>query len=284
MSVEDEPPAVLLRGLGKDHASGWRGGVVRALDRLDMRIDRGQVYGLLGANGSGKSTTLKLIMGLQSPTRGTCEVLGGTPACPAIRRRMGFLPESPGFYRHLTGSEMVTICGRLSGLQGVELRGRVAAVLELVGLAEAGKLRIGTYSRGMVQRIGLAQALVHDPELLVCDEPTAGIDPVGVVQMMEVIARLKASGKTVLLTSHLLTEVVEVCDRVAILQQGRLIAEGELAGLMADRQPEVIVRGLGEKDEQDLREWLLPRGGIVEPAGMTGRQLQHLFRSKTGEH
>lgn len=281
MSGSDTTPALLLRGLGKDYPAGWRGATVRAVGQLDLRIERGQIYGLLGPNGSGKSTTLKLILGLQSPTRGACEILGEPWAHAAARRRIGYLPESPGFYRHLTGEEAMEFFGRLSGLNGATLGSRVTAALALVGLADVAGRRIGAYSRGMLQRLGLAQALVHDPELLVLDEPTTGVDPAGVAQMAELLRRLKAQGKTVLLTSHLLAEVAAICDRIAILDRGRLVAEGRLAELLADGAGRaLVVRGLSEGDECELRQWLETRGGVLESNGATP-SLQRFFLEKT---
>jgi ABC-2 type transport system ATP-binding protein len=281
MNGDPEVSVVRLCGLGKDYPAPWGGDVLRALDQLELRVGRGEVCGLLGPNGSGKSTTLKLILGLQTPTRGTCEVFGEPASRARVRHRIGFLPESPAFYRYLTGAEVVAFFGKLTGLRGAALRKRVEAAVAAVGMTEAANRRVGTYSRGMVQRIGLAQALVHEPELLVLDEPTAGVDPAGAVLIASLIADLKARGTAVVLTSHLLAEVVEVCDRVAILHRGRLVVDGSLPELLTAGGRGVVVRGLDAGGEDELRRWVETRGGATEPAGLASGRLQRLFLEKT---
>jgi ABC-2 type transport system ATP-binding protein len=199
-----------------------------ALRGLTLDIPAGHVYGLLGPNGSGKSTTLKILLGLVTPTSGTSEIFGVTSDLVASRVDVGFLPENPYFYKFLTGAETISFYGKLCGLGGRALKERVMELLDLVDLTEAGDRRVGSYSKGMLQRIGLAQAMVHDPRLLILDEPTAGVDPAGSRQIRDLILQLKARGKTILLTSHLLEQVQEVCDRVGILAKGRLVREGSL--------------------------------------------------------
>ena len=196
---------------------------VLALRDLSLEIPAGIVYGLLGPNGSGKSTTLKILLGLVSPTSGSAEIFGVPSSEVSSRIDVGFLPENPYFYKFLTGAETISFYGRLCGLSGRNLRNRVDELLDLVDLTEAGGRRISGYSKGMLQRIGLAQAMVHDPRLLILDEPTAGVDPAGSRQIRDLFLRLKTRGKTVLLTSHLLEQVQEVCDRVGILATGRLV-------------------------------------------------------------
>ncbi len=225
-------PAVELRGLVKDFPIGLRGVKLRAVDKLDLRVEAGQVFGLLGPNGSGKSTTIKIILGLLEPTQGSAAVFGLPPGEIASRVDVGYLPESPNFYRHLTGRELVRFYARICGLGGDSLAARVHEVVTLVGLNEASDRRVGTYSKGMLQRIGLAQALVHDPRLVILDEPTAGVDPIGSAEISELILQLKARGKTVLITSHLLGQIEEICDRVAILDRGRLMLEGAVSELV----------------------------------------------------
>lgn len=180
---------------------------VVAVRDLSIKVEPGEVYGLLGPNGSGKSTTLKILLGLVSPTRGRTRVFGEDSALVRSRKDVGFLPENPYFYKFLTGEETVRFFGKLSGLGGAGLQSRVKELLELVGLTEAADRRVGGYSKGMLQRIGLAQALVQDPGLLVLDEPTAGVDPVGSREIRDLILALKARGKTILLCSHLLSQV-----------------------------------------------------------------------------
>ncbi|HWA86037.1 MAG TPA: ABC transporter ATP-binding protein [Opitutus sp.] len=226
------PPAIELRHVTKDFPVGLRGRRLRALDDVTLRVAPGEVVGLLGPNGSGKSTTIKILLGLTAPTAGQCEIFGVSSDRVEARRAVGYLPEAPDFYRFLSGRELVTLHGRLAGLRGPVLRERVAAAIETAGLpAEAAARRVSTYSHGMLRRAGLAQALVHDPRLVVLDEPTAGLDPFGAAAIGELILRLKAAGKTVLLTSHLLAHVEELCDRIAILHRGRLIFEAQVSEL-----------------------------------------------------
>jgi ABC-2 type transport system ATP-binding protein len=197
---------------------------------------------LLGPNGSGKSTTLKIILGLVSPTRGTARIFGRDSTEVASRSAVGFLPESPYFYKYLTGAETLRFHGKLTGLRGTALNTRIRELLELVGLTTAGDRRLGTYSKGMLQRIGLAQALVHDPKLVVLDEPTAGVDPAGSRDIANLIRDLKRRGITVLLSSHLLGQVQEVCDRVGILANGVLVREGAVDELLGiENQTELVL-------------------------------------------
>jgi len=213
-----------------------------AVRDLDLRVQAGEVYGLLGPNGSGKSTTLKIILGLVSPTRGHTEIFGRDSRLVESREAVGFLPENPYFYKYLTGEETLRFFGRLCGLSGARLKKRIDELLELVGLTNARDRRLGTYSKGMLQRIGLAQALINEPKLVLLDEPTAGVDPAGSREIRNLIVDLKRSGITVLLSSHLLAQVQEICDRVAILANGVLVREGQLAELIAiENQTEFVV-------------------------------------------
>jgi ABC-2 type transport system ATP-binding protein len=257
-------PAVFLEGVTKDFAVGLRGVKLRAVDGLSLRVERGQVYGLLGPNGSGKSTTLKLILGLSAPTAGRCEIFGTPSAQASARHHVGYLPESPYFYRTLTGRALVRFYGRLSGLSGARLGSQIDEAIAWVGLDDAADRRVDTYSKGMLQRIGLAQALVHRPELVILDEPTGGLDPAGTAAVAGLIRKLKSEGKTVLITSHLLTQIEDVCDRVAILDHGRLILEGSVAELtrQTDQQVLVIAR-LPPGELAELRAWLAARGRRV---------------------
>lgn len=224
-------PAVRIQNLEKVFPVPLRRRRVVALRNLSFQIPAGSIYGLLGPNGSGKSTTLKILLGLVTPTSGTTEIFG-IPSCRvASRKDVGFLPENPYFHRFLTGAETIAFHGKLCGLSGEQLRGRIGELLEMVGLGEAGDRRIGSYSKGMLQRIGLAQAMVHDPRLLILDEPTAGVDPAGSRAIRNLILHLKERGKTILLTSHLLEQVQDVCDRIGILASGRLVREGPLGAL-----------------------------------------------------
>ena len=278
------PPAALeLRGLTKDFAIGLRGVKLRAVDHLNLRVEAGQVYGLLGPNGSGKSTTIKILLGLLEPTAGECTLFGVESRRVEARREVGYLPESPYFYRHLTGRELVAFYARMCGMRGATMHSRVGEVLETVGLYEAAERRVGTYSKGMLQRVGLAQALVHDPKLLILDEPTAGVDPVGSAAISELILKLKAQGKTVLITSHLLGQIEDICDRVAILDRGKLILEGAVQDLVGrtDRQA-LIVDTLPESELQELRAWLAKKGRQLEAVETPRARLDRLFLEHVG--
>lgn len=234
--------AVAVRGLTKIFPVPLHRQSIVAVRDLDLRVEPGEVYGLLGPNGSGKSTTLKIILGLVSPTRGHTEIFGRDSQLVQSREAVGFLPENPYFYKYLTGEETLRFFGRLCGLKGVRLKNRINELLELVGLTKAHKRRLGTYSKGMLQRIGLAQALIHDPKLIVLDEPTAGVDPAGSREIRDMILNLKQRGITVLLSSHLLAQAQEICDRVGILADGVLVREGHLQELIAiENQTELIL-------------------------------------------
>src|SRR5215467_11689918 len=236
-------PAVAVHGLTKIFPVPFHPtrGVVAVKD-LTLRIEPGEVYGLLGPNGSGKSTTLKIILGLVSPTRGRTEIFGRDSRLVESRVAVGFLPESPYFYKYLTGEETLRFFGRLCGLRGARLRERINELLDLVGLTKARRQRLGTYSKGMLQRIGLAQALIHYPRLLVLDEPTAGVDPAGSREIRDLICDLRNRGITVLLSSHLLAQAQEICDRVGILADGILVREGHLQELIAiENQTEFVI-------------------------------------------
>ena len=238
-------PAVAVRGLTKIFSVPLHPGRgIVAVKDLSLRIEAGEVYGLLGPNGSGKSTTLKIILGLVSPTRGRTEIFGCDSRLVESREAVGFLPENPYFYKYLTGEETLRFFGRLCGLRGARLNERINQLLDLVGLSKARKRRLATYSKGMLQRIGLAQALIHDPRLVVLDEPTAGVDPAGSRDIRDLILDLKRRGITVLLSSHLLAQAQEICDRVGILAEGVLVREGNLQELIAiENQTELIIAG-----------------------------------------
>src|SRR5437762_14213657 len=235
-------PAVQVRQLTKVFPVPFRRDRVVAVRDLDLRIEPGEVYGLLGPNGSGKSTTLKIILGLVSPTRGHTEIFGRNSSLVKSREAVGFLPENPYFYKYLTGEETLRFFGRLCGIRGEPLRSRINELLDLVGLTKARKRRLGTYSKGMLQRIGLAQALIHDPRLVVLDEPTAGVDPAGSREIRDLILDPRRRGITVLLSSHLLAQAQEICDRVGILADGILVREGHLQELIAiENQTDFVI-------------------------------------------
>jgi ABC-2 type transport system ATP-binding protein len=234
--------AVAVRGLTKLFPVPFHRQSIVAVRDLDLRVEQGEVYGLLGPNGSGKSTTLKIILGLVSPTRGRTEIFGRDSHLVESREAVGFLPENPYFYKYLTGEETLRFFGRLCGLGATPLKNRISELLDLVGLTKARTRRLGTYSKGMLQRIGLAQALIHDPKLVVLDEPTAGVDPEGSREIRDLILDLRRRGITVLLSSHLLAQAQEICDRVGILADGVLVREGHLQELIAiENQTELVI-------------------------------------------
>ena len=214
----------------------WRRPKVRALDNLTLDVRRGEVFGLLGPNGSGKSTTIKLLLGLLFPTSGAVRVLGRPPRDVSVKARLGFLPEETYLYPYLNAAETLDFFGRLSGLSRHERRRRVGALIEMVGLAHVHNRPLREYSKGMARRIGLAQALLNDPELLLLDEPTTGLDPLGAREVKDLILELKSRGKTVLLCSHLLAHAEDVCDRIGILYGGKLCVMGNVVELLSKQQ------------------------------------------------
>lgn len=224
--------AVEVNNLTKVFRTGIGNQYVVAVDNLSFRVEAGEVYGLIGPNGSGKSTTMKVVLGLMAASKGEAKVFGLDSGDIRARNEIGFLPENPYFYKHLTGAETLKFYGKLCGIRGKKLKARVAELLEIVGLEDAAKRRLGGYSKGMLQRIGLAQSLVQNPRLVILDEPTAGVDPVGSREIRDLILRLKEEGYTVFLCSHLLEQVQEVCDRVGIIFEGRMRREGKLEELI----------------------------------------------------
>ncbi|PAW82258.1 MAG: ABC transporter ATP-binding protein [Opitutia bacterium Tous-C8FEB] len=282
-SVPAVAPALETRGLVKDFPVGLRGVKLRAVDHLDLTVPAGMIYGLLGPNGSGKSTTIKALLGLVAPSAGECRIFGQPSGEVGARREVGYLPEAPYFYRHLTGRELVGFYGRMCGLGRRELAGRVETVVAQVGMTAAADRAVETYSKGMLQRIGLAQALVHDPRLLILDEPTAGVDPVGSAAMADLIRSLRDAGKTVLLTSHLLGQMEALCDRVAILDRGRLVAEGTVAELAGGAGRHCLeVDRLDEPQLAELRAWLAARGRGLHGVTAAGRGLDAVFLERVG--
>ncbi len=270
--------AIEVDGLTKDFAAGRSGARIRALDRVTLRVAEGEVVGLLGPNGSGKSTLLKILLGLLLPTAGECRLFGASGAPAGMRAAVGYLPEAPEYCPHLSGFEVVWFHARLSGLPRPGLAERVERALAAVALAGAMHRRAATYSRGMRQRLGLAQALVHDPRLVILDEPMAGLDPVAIDETGRLIGRLKAQGRTVLLSSHLLGQVAEICDRVALLDHGRLILEGRVVELARrGDQSGLRVDGLPAAALDDLRQWLEARGARLHAAEACRLDLERVF-------
>ena len=243
----NDVPAVEVKNLVKDFKGAFRVKNVRAVKDVSLQIAPGEVYGLIGPNGSGKSTTMKAVLGLVAPTSGATAIFGRNSLKVDSRNEVGFLPENPYFYKHLTAAETVRFYGKLCGMRGRKLKERIGELLELVGLQDARDRRLRGFSKGMLQRIGLAQAMVQDPRLLVLDEPTAGVDPTGSRQIRDLILELKNRGITVFLCSHLLEQVQQVCDRVGIIHQGVLVNEGRLDELISvENRTEIILENASE--------------------------------------
>jgi len=233
--------AVETIGLTKVFSDWWGRAKVYAVDDLNLQIQHNEVFGLLGPNGSGKTTTLKMLLGLLHPTKGHALLLGGDGANPKINARIGFLPEESYLYRFLNARETLDFYGRLFGLSREVRAMRIEALLDMVGLKAVASRPVGTYSKGMARRIGLAQALINDPDLLILDEPTTGLDPIGTRQIKDLVLKLAERGKTILLCSHLLADVEDVCHRIAILYGGRIQAQGRVKDLLQQTDKRQIV-------------------------------------------
>ena len=254
--------AICIQNLTKDFAVGMRGKKLRAVDDLCLEVGDNEIFGLLGPNGSGKSTTIKIILGLLEASKGTCEIYGRPSKLVDARRSVGFLPEAPYFYRYLTGRELVRYYARICMVPRAKIDSAVDSVIKLVGMTEAADRRVGTYSKGMLQRIGLAQSLVHDPQLVILDEPTAGVDPLGSAAIAEIVRELKRRGKTVLLSSHLLAQIEGLCDRVAILHRGKLVREGRIDDLVEEKDAEsLVVQGLSAEGRAVVEAEIKAQGG-----------------------
>lgn len=273
-----EQAAISIQGLTKDFAVGMRGLKLRAVDGLSLEVGDNEIFGLLGPNGCGKSTTIKIILGLLKPSAGECRIFGQPSHLVSARSRVGFLPEAPYFYRYLTGRELVRFYARVCGVPKRERSDAVDEVIELVGMTEAAKRRVGTYSKGMLQRIGLAQAIVHDPKLVILDEPTAGVDPLGSAAIAEIVRELKKRGKTVLLSSHLLAQIEGLCDRVAILHRGKLVKQGRVDALVEDAQAEsYVVEGLSAAGRERMQALLKAENATLRAIEKPRVSLDSLF-------
>ena len=223
---------IKIENLRKYFRYGIRGIGIQAVDGISLEVEEGEVFGLLGPNGAGKSTTIKIILGLTRQNSGKC-LLFGKEMARQTRKDIGYLPESPYFYKFLTGFELVVFYAKLCGMSNNSAKNAAMKALNLVGLDDAANRQIALYSKGMVQRAGLAQAIVHNPRLLILDEPASGLDPIGASDMADIILRLKAEGKTVLLCSHMMSEVEKLCSRAAILSKGKIAAMGKLDDMLS---------------------------------------------------
>ena len=273
--------AVEIRDLVKTYRSSFKRETFRAVDNVSLNIAPGEVYGLIGPNGSGKSTTMKALLGLVAPTSGICKVFGCDSRKVDARSEIGFLPENPYFYKHQTAAETLKFYGKLCGIRGKELKNRVDELLELVSLNHARNRRLGGYSKGMLQRVGLAQALIQNPRLLVLDEPTAGVDPIGSREIRDLIFQLKKEGVTIFLCSHLLEQVQEVCDRVGIIFEGQMVNEGTLEKLTSiENQHELIIENADDGLLESIDELIIQHqtsGAKLISSGTPRSSLEKLF-------
>src|SRR5688500_4497571 len=285
MIAPNTDAAVQTEHLTKVYRDFWGRDKVRALDDLNLTINRGEVFGLLGPNGSGKSTTIKLLLGLIFATRGRASVLGHPAGDTSINEKVGFLPEEPYLYRFLNGEETLRFYGRLFKMDRRTLNKRVPELLDIVGLdAKARKRKLREYSKGMARRIGLAQALINNPDLVMLDEPTTGLDPIGTREMKDLILSLKAQGKTVLLCSHLLSDVQDVCDRITILFGGKMRELGQVKDLLQVKDiTQVQARTLTESQIAELRQFLARIGATDATVSHPTTTLEDLFMRVIGE-
>lgn len=248
-------------GLTKIFKDFWNRPKARAVNGLDLKIRKGEVFGLLGPNGSGKSTTMKMILGLLFPTRGELKVFGQDPQNVSIKSRIGYLPEETYLYKYLTAFETLDFYGALFGLDATQRRERSSQLLEMVGLAHAVDRPVGEFSKGMARRIGLAQALVNDPDLVILDEPTSGLDPIGCREVKDVIRLLASRGKTIILCSHLLADVQDVCDRVVVLYGGQIRAQGLLSDILREEdKTQIVTPRLSAETVAELKNFLSAHG------------------------
>ena len=276
-------PAISIQNVTKVYPIPFKREKVTAVNDLSLTVEPGQVYGLLGPNGSGKSTTMKVVLGLVTPTSGTAEIFGRDSNSVESREDVGFLPENPYFYKYLTGMETLQFYGKLCGLSRARIRERANELLKLVGLESAADRRLGGYSKGMLQRIGLAQAMLQEPRLLVLDEPTAGVDPAGSREIRDLILDFKTRGITVLLCSHLLEQVQEICDRIGILHRGTLIREGKLEDLISiENQTELILEDASPELLAEIRASVAKSPAKLVEQRKPQKTLERYFLDVTG--
>jgi ABC-2 type transport system ATP-binding protein len=281
-SNPDYDPNIVVeaQNLTKIYRDFWGRQKVRALRSLDLEIRKGEVFGLLGPNGSGKSTTIKLLLGLLFPSSGRALMFGKDATEVRKNERIGYLPEESYLYRFLTAEETLDFYGRLFDMPAKLRKERAAELIEKVGLTWAKRRQLREYSKGMVRRIGLAQALINDPDLILLDEPTSGLDPLGTREMKDMILELKAQGKTILMCSHLLADVQDVCDRIAILYQGELKELGRVDDLLkVGEETQVRFKGIPESAHAEIRQVIQKHGGEVLSLENPRTNLEDLFLS-----
>lgn len=268
------------RALSKVYRDFWGRQKVRALKALDLEVRRGEVFGLLGPNGSGKTTTMKLVLGLLFPTEGEALVFGRSASDVSKNERLGYLPEESYLYRFLTAEETLDFYARLFDMPPEVRAKRIDSLIKLVGLDRARKRQLQEYSKGMTRRIGLAQALINDPELILLDEPTSGLDPIGTREMKDMILRLKDEGKTVVMCSHLLADVQDVCDRIAILHQGELKELGRVDELLTVADvTQIRAKNLSADCQNEIRSVIARHNGELVSLDNPTTTLEELFLS-----
>jgi ABC-2 type transport system ATP-binding protein len=266
------PAAIETHGLSKTYRSGFVGPRIKALDSLDLRVEPGEIFGFLGANGAGKTTTIKLLLRLAFPTSGDAYLLGHKVPHTPTRARIGYLPENPYFYDYATPEELLRLFGDIFQIPAEEKERRIGEVLERVHMAKWRKTPLRSFSKGMVQRVGVAQALLNDPELLLLDEPTSGLDPVGRAEMRDLILDLRRQGKTVFLNSHQLLEIENICDRVAILRHGQMARQGKLDDLLKKQGMEIEAQDV----PQSLADRLASKHHVRFDNGTLTMKVDHL--------
>lgn len=296
--------AIKTENLTKHFYDPLRRQAVVAVDNLNLVVERGEIFGFLGPNGAGKTTTIKMLLGLIFPTSGQGWVLGNPIGDKRTKEKVSYMPENPYFYDYMTGEDLLYFYGGLFGLKGSALKKKVDELLQLVGLNEHRKKQLNGYSRGMMQRIGIAQALLNDPELLILDEPTSGLDPIAHREVRELLIRLKEQGKTIFLCSHQLSDVEMVCDKVGIMNKGKLVTTGKLEDLLRVGEMEIAVEGLepskieqvekiasrvykkngdyllyadGEEKTQEIIDFVRNNGGKIISVVPLRRSLEELF-------
>lgn len=278
VSSLDNDIAVKTEDLTKVYKSFFGRKKVLALDKLSIEIQKGEIFGLLGPNGSGKTTTIKLLLGLIFPTKGNAYVLGKPTDDVAAKKMIGFLPEESCFYRFLNADETLDFYGQLFSIPRKERRLRADKLIEQVRLGFARKRPLRQYSKGMLRRIGIAQALINDPDLVILDEPTSGLDPIGTKETKDIILELKQEGKTVLLCSHLLSDVQDVCDRIAILDKGKLQVTGSIDELLSRKDIiEILIRKLSDEVLDEIKVFIKEKQGEVISVKNPSNTLEDLF-------
>ena len=275
---DSDEPVIKIRNLSKIYRDFWGRPKVQALNSLSLDVQKGEVFGLLGPNGSGKTTTMKLLLGLLFPSGGDITILGETATNVEKNERIGYLPEESYLYRFLNAGETLDFYGRLFNMSKADRRERVDRYIEMVGLTHARHRQLKEYSKGMTRRIGLAQALINDPDLVLLDEPTTGLDPLGSRDMKDLILKLRDDGKTVVMCSHLLADVQDVCDRIAILYEGELKQLGRVEDLLTEQgRTQLMTSKLDDTAIAEIQEVIQRHGASIESLDNPTSTLEELF-------